>query len=342
MTSYYLRPLGLTKWQADFDHALLPLSDTGLGFALVEVIMRDGSIVRREVVPAADIVDESHDAIAQQLQNLVLPRADFGGLNLSQPRLMGILNTTPDSFSDGGAFLDADDALDHAARLIGEGVDLIDIGGESTRPKSESPLIEEELRRVIPVVQALQGQVIMSVDTRRTVVMHQAIQHGAAIINDVSALTHDPNALPFLAKQQTPVILMHMQGTPETMQDNPHYEYAALDVFDQLARYIYMCEGAGLPRDKIVIDPGIGFGKTQAHNLDILTHLSMYHSLGCGLLVGLSRKSTVGKIINEDNPRARVLGSVGGAIYAASQGAQILRVHDVKATKQALDVWRAF
>jgi dihydropteroate synthase len=256
---------------------------------------------------------------------------------------MGIVNVTPDSFSDGGRRLDPEAAVAHGLRLEAEGADILDIGGESTRPGAEPVGIEEELRRVIPVVAALaaQAHVPVSIDTRNAEVMHHAAEAGARIVNDVAALGHDPDALRVAAETGLPVVLMHAQGDPRTMQLDPRYDDVVLDVYDWLEARIAVCEAAGIPRTRLVVDPGIGFGKTLAHNLALIASLSIFHGLGCAILLGASRKSFIGRLAGGAGPDRRLPGSLAAALIGAAQGVQALRVHDVAATRQALAVWEA-
>jgi dihydropteroate synthase len=256
---------------------------------------------------------------------------------------MGIVNVTPDSFSDGGRWLDPGAAVAQGLRLESEGANILDIGGESTRPGAEPIGVEEELRRVIPVIAALarQARVPVSVDTRNAEVMRRAAEAGARIVNDVAALGYDPNALRVAAEMDLPVVLMHAQGDPRTMQLDPRYDDVVLDVYDWLEARIAVCEAAGIARGRIVVDPGIGFGKTVAHNLALLGSLSIFHGLGCPILLGASRKSFIGRLSGGAPADQRVPGSVAAALLAVAQGVQILRVHDVAATRQALAVWEA-
>ena len=258
------------------------------------------------------------------------------------PTFMGIVNVTPDSYSDGGRTADTDRAIAHGMQLAREGADILDVGGESTRPGSEGVAEDEELRRVITVIEGLANAGLrVSCDTRKASVMQAALAAGAQIINDVSALQYDPAALETMARASCPVILMHAQGDPRTMQLNPHYDDVALDVYDQLEQRVMACVQAGIPRSHIAIDPGIGFGKTFTQNLALMAGLTLFHGLGVPLLVGLSRKGFVGAVTGEKPAAARLHGSVGGAMQAAQQGAHILRVHDVKATRAALSMFTA-
>ncbi|MSO98841.1 MAG: dihydropteroate synthase [Rhodospirillaceae bacterium] len=252
---------------------------------------------------------------------------------------MGILNVTPDSFSDGGKFSSSASAIDHGLKLIEAGAHIIDVGGESTRPGAAPVDPEEEKRRVIPVVRALAEKgAIVSIDTRHATVMAEAISAGAKIVNDISALA-DPAALSVIAKSKASLILMHMQGEPGTMQKDPSYVWAPGDIFDFLKGKIDSCRAKGIGLERLSIDPGIGFGKTEAHNAAIIDHLAMFHGLGVPVTFGASRKSIIGKLNRGEGPAARLPGSIAVAIAAAERGTHILRVHDVAETKQALAVW---
>ena len=270
-------------------------------------------------------------------------RPDFAGLSMDRPRIMGIVNVTPDSFSDGGRLKSVNAAVDHALKLADEGADILDIGGESTRPGSDAVALDEELTRVIPVLKALRPKTKakISIDTRKSEVMRQAADTGADILNDVSAFTHDPKALGVAAKSGLPVMLMHALGDPKTMNDNPQYYDVALDVFDYLEARIKSCEAAGIPKSKIVADPGVGFGKHLNHNIAILNAMSLFHGLGVPVLLGASRKKLIGQLCNVENPADRVPGSLAAALSSLAQGVQIVRVHDVAATRQAISIWRA-
>jgi dihydropteroate synthase len=250
---------------------------------------------------------------------------------------MGVINVTPDSFSDGGRHLDAAGAIEHGRALLTAGADLLDIGGESTRPGADPVPPEEELARVLPVVRALaQAGAVISIDTRHAAVMSAALGAGARIVNDVSALAGDPLSIEAVRRFGAAIALMHMGGQPKTMQDNPRYEDVVLDVCDYLDSRIAACEAARIPRERIVVDPGIGFGKNLQHNLRLLSHLTVFHGLGVGLLLGVSRKSFIAKASRGEPADARLPGSLAAALAAAGQGVQILRVHDVAETRQAL------
>jgi dihydropteroate synthase len=266
----------------------------------------------------------------------------FAGLSLDRPRIMGIVNVTPDSFSDGGDAFERDAAVARGIDLAQRGADIVDIGGESTRPGARPVSAAEQIDRVIPVVRALAGEgVRVSVDTRDAVVMEAALEAGAVIINDVSALTGDARALDVITASSAHVVLMHMQGDPTTMQNEPRYDNVVQEVFEYLSRRIETLEARGIARDRIAIDPGIGFGKTADHNLHLLNQLGLFCQLGCPVLIGVSRKSFIGHIGRNEGPRDRLPGSLAAGLAALAAGAHILRVHDVAETAQALTVWRA-
>ncbi len=257
-------------------------------------------------------------------------------LDLSQPRVMGILNVTPDSFSDGGNFLAAGQALEHAARMVEEGAAIIDVGGESTRPGAAAVTVEEELQRVIPVIEALNAalDVPVSIDTRKPGVMQAAVAAGAGMINDVTAL-QAPGAIELAAQLGVPVCLMHMQGTPESMQDQPTYGDVVTEVKDFLLERAGACMQHGIDRENILLDPGFGFGKTTAHNLQLLQQLEQLVEAGFPVLVGLSRKSMIGQILGLPVDK-RLPAGLALAVLAAWQGAAIVRCHDVRETREAI------
>lgn len=255
---------------------------------------------------------------------------------------MGIVNVTPDSFFDGGRHADHERGIAHGRRLLAEGADILDIGGESTRPGSAPTSPEDERARVLPVIEALIGDgAVVSIDSRRASVMRAAVQAGARIVNDVTALTHDPEALDVVAATQSSVVLMHMQGEPATMQKAPHYDDAPAEVAAYLSARVAACRAAGIPGECIAVDPGIGFGKTFTHNLQILAKLEHLRRLGVAVVVGVSRKGFIGGLSRKEPADERLPGSLAAALSAVHHGAHIVRVHDVAATAQALTIWQA-
>ena len=260
-------------------------------------------------------------------------------LDLSRPLVMGILNTTPDSFSDGGAFSDTERAFARAVEMLEEGADIIDVGGESTRPGAQSVDEREELDRVIPIISRISRElsVPISIDTSKPVVMREAVAAGAGMINDVMAL-RAPDALETAARLSVPVCLMHMRGAPRTMQDTPFYEDVIGEISGFLMARIDACTSAGISRDRLLVDPGFGFGKTLDHNLQMLRELDRFRALNVPLMIGISRKSMIGAILNGAPPGERLYGSLAAAVMAAERGAAVIRVHDVKATVDAMRV----
>lgn len=272
------------------------------------------------------------------------PQLDCAGriLKLDRPQVMGIVNVTPDSFSDGGAHDTLEAAVAHGLKLAGEGADLLDIGGESTRPGAEAVPLEEERRRVVAVIERLAKETSLpiSIDTSKPEVMRAAVQAGAGMINDVYGLRRE-SALETAAALAVPVVLMHMQGEPRSMQEAPDYDDVVGDVHRFLAERIFAAEMSGIAKKNIVVDPGFGFGKNTQHNLTLLAQLERIAELGVPVLAGLSRKRSIGEITSRDLPAERVAGSVAAHLIAAQRGAKILRVHDVAATVDALKVWNA-
>ena len=258
------------------------------------------------------------------------------------PKVMGIVNLTPDSFSDGGTIAGHDEAVRHAQRLVRAGADLIDLGGESSRPGSDPVSLDEELRRVIPVVESLVSElsIPISIDTTKAEVARRALDAGAAIINDISAMGFDPDMARVVAESGAGVVLMHMQGIPKTMQVDPRYEDVVVEVYDLLARRVDWAETSGIARDRIAIDPGIGFGKTIDHNLKILRNLRRFDTLGCAVLIGTSRKGFLGTITGR-GVHDRATASVISSLAACTLGARVVRAHDVAPMVEAIKVWTA-
>lgn len=314
-----------------------------VAYSMAEIIGGRPGATRSTMLHYRDLVTATDDRLAALRGLIEAPRGiGWAGGEGPAVRIMGIVNVTPDSFSDGGLHATARAAIDHGVALAEAGARIVDVGGESTRPGSDGISVEEELDRVLPVVEGLTAQgIAVSVDTRKARVMTAAIGAGATVINDVTALTFDPEAVATAAGLGVPVVLMHAAGDPKTMQIDPCYDDVALDVFNYLEARIRACEAAGIPRDRLVADPGIGFGKTFGHNLELISKTALFHGLGVGLVVGASRKGFIGAISGEREARRRAPGSIAAALAAVGQGAQVVRVHDVVETAQALAVWQA-
>ena len=341
-----LRPTAFVDSPFGHDGKVARLAGGLNWFAAVELLrVEGGKRVSSELVPVEGIEDRLDDETTVQWQALTSVRAPLQlgerTIRLDQPQVMGIVNVTPDSFSDGGQFADAVAAAEAGARMTAQGAAIVDVGGESTRPGAKSVWEGDEIERVVPVIRQLAaGGAAVSADTRKADVMTAAAEAGARLINDVSALTYDERAAEAIAASGLPVILMHHQGSPETMQDNPHYEDVVVEVYLWLEERIAAAEAAGIARGNILIDPGFGFGKNVGHNLELMNGLALFHSLGCPIVIGASRKRTIGALSNEAPADQRLGGSITLALKAAEQGAQIIRVHDVPETVQALKVWR--
>lgn len=344
-TRTLIRPTGFVDSPFGFDGQVARLAGGLNWFSAVELIQVEGQArTSAELVPVAAL-DPTDDALATAWQRLTGPRAplQLGArtVRLDQPQVMGIVNATPDSFSDGGQYADAAAAAGAGADMAGQGAAIIDVGGESTRPGAANVWAGDEIERIVPVIGPLAASgAAVSADTRKAEVMEAAIAAGAALINDVSALTFDPRSAEVVASAGVPVILMHHQGDPATMQDNPRYDDVLVQIYLWLEERISAAEAAGIARDKILVDPGFGFGKSVAHNLELMNGLALFHGLGCPIVLGASRKRTIGALANEAPADRRLAGSIAFALKAAEQGAQIIRVHDVPETVQALKVWR--
>ena len=315
-------------------------------FSAVELIAVDESKrISTELVSVEGLEDRFDDDMQRQWSALTSPRAPLRlgdrTVRLDQPQVMGIVNATPDSFSDGGRFADAASAAEAGADMAANGAAIVDIGGESTRPGASLVWEGDEIERVAPVIRQLAaGGAAVSADTRKADVMTAALDAGARMINDVSALTYDDRSASIVAAAGVPVVLMHHQGPPESMQDDPRYDDVLVEVYLWLEERIGAAQEAGIKRDNILVDPGFGFGKKVGHNLELMNGLALFHSLGCPLVVGASRKRTIGALSGEAPADRRLAGSIAFALKAAEQGAQLLRVHDVFETVQALRVWR--
>lgn len=346
MTSpIYLRPTGFVDAPFGHDGKVARLAGGLLWFSAVEIVREDGA----ELVPVEGFearLAGLGEAAQTAWAHLTAPRPplQLGEriVRLDQPQVIGIVNVTPDSFSDGGASADADAAIVAGHAMAAAGAAIVDVGGESTRPGAKAVWEGDEIARVEPVIRQLAASgAAVSVDTRKAAVMEAALAAGARLVNDVSALTWDQRAAEVVAAAGCPVVLMHHKGDPETMQDNPRYDRPVLlEVYDWLAGRIEAAVGAGIDRAKIVVDPGFGFGKAVQHNLQLMNGLAMLHGLGCPILLGASRKRTIGALSNEAPVEQRLAGSIAFALKGAEQGVQLLRVHDVPETIQALRVWR--
>ncbi|WP_171239463.1 dihydropteroate synthase [Ruegeria sp. HKCCA5491] len=330
MTEYY-RPL-VQHGPARPDGAVA-LAGQQLWFSHVERLSRVDAPV---VLPVGEVPDPD-------LDRLTRPRQPVAGLAMDRPQIMGILNATPDSFSDGGLHNSVHAAQAAARAMVDHDASILDIGGESTRPGASFVPEAEEIARTEPLIRAIRAETnaLISIDTRKSSVAKAAWKAGAGLINDVSGFTFDPQLAPFCAEVGAPVCIMHMQGDPATMQDNPTYDDVLLDVYDFLDGQVNYLERLGLDRSKVLVDPGIGFGKSEAHNLTLLQNLSLFHGLGCPILLGVSRKGFIGQIGKETRKDARAPGSIAVGLAGLAQGVQILRVHDVAETAQALRLWAA-
>jgi len=341
-----VRPTGFVDAPFGHDGKVARLAGGLNFFASVELLrVEDSRRVSAELLPVEGIEGRLDGDTAAQWAALTAPRQPLQlgdrTVRLDQPQVMGILNVTPDSFSDGGQLANAGSAVEAGVQMASEGAAILDVGGESTRPGAQTVWAQDEIERVRPVVERLAaGGSAVSIDTRKSEVMTAALQAGARLLNDVSALTFDPRAAELVAASGAPVILMHHLGSPETMQQDPRYDDVLVEIYVWLEERIAAAEAAGIDRSRILIDPGFGFGKTVAHNLELMNGLALFHSLGCPLVVGASRKRTIGALSNEAPADQRLGGSIAFALKAVEQGAQIVRVHDVPETVQALRIWR--
>lgn len=349
-TSFYLRPIALVDSPQSEHGAAIRLAGGMVYVSRFALIARDrGQVTARTLYSVSELraaLDQLPDAVREQFDNLQRHHAPLqcgaSTIRLDQPQVMGILNVTPDSFSDGGQFMDDPEiAHAHAAAMIEAGAAIIDVGGESTRPGAAAVWEGDELKRVVPAIERLATMgAAISTDTRRPAVMEAALSAGAHIINDVSALRYDPRSMEFAARSGASVVLMHAPGSGEDLHADGRYSDVVLDVFDWLRNRRDAALAAGIPREKIVLDPGLGFGKTLAENLALMNALPLFHALGQPVLLGVSRKRMIGALSNEAPAHKRVGGSIALATKGMDAGVQLLRVHDVAETVQARDVWR--
>ncbi|MEJ6708174.1 MAG: dihydropteroate synthase [Amylibacter sp.] len=332
MNSVYYRPIAQTDRHRPV--GALALAGGWSWFTHVERLSRDNA---PEIIPAAAVPEA-------ELRHFVSRRGLVCGLSMDRPRIMGILNATPDSFSDGGFHNSFDGAVKRGFEMAANGADIFDIGGESTRPGAVFVPPEEEIARTVPIIKALRVggfDLPISIDTRKASVAEAALSAGAGMFNDVTAFTYDKGSAAVAAKHGASACLMHAQGDPKTMQDDPHYDNVLLDVYDHFAARVAYAERHGIARGQIVVDVGIGFGKTIEHNMALIRGMSLFHGLGCVVLLGVSRKRFIGVIGNAQEAADRMAGSIALGLEAVRQGVQILRVHDIKETKQAISLWQA-
>jgi len=341
-----IRPTGFVDSPFGHDGKVARLAGGLNWFGAAELLTIEADRrVQSELVPVQELEARLDDDLAAQWVRITgeRPALQLGQrtIRLDQPQVMGIVNVTPDSFSDGGLYMDGAAAAVAGMRMAEQGAAIVDVGGESTRPGAKPVWEGDEIERVAPVIRQLAtGGAAVSVDTRKADVMTAALAAGAHMVNDVSALTYDPRSAATVAEAGVPVILMHHRGSPETMQDNPRYGDVVVEVYQWLEERIAAAEAAGISRSAILVDIGFGFGKSVAHNLELMNNLALFHSLGCPLVAGASRKRTIGALSNEAPADQRLGGSLALALKAAEQGAQLIRVHDVFETVQALRVWR--
>ena len=346
----YLRPTAFVDAPFGLDDRVARLAGGLVWFSAAELVkVDDGGSVSVQLISVEDLVEslaELPPEVATAWSRLTAPRPPLTlrhrTIRFDQPQVVGIVNATPDSFSDGRQYADSDGAIAAGHEMAAAGAAIIDVGGESTRPGSKAVWEGDEAARILPIVEQLaSGGVAVSADTRKSAVMEQALAAGATMINDVSALTWDDRSPSVVAGSDCAVVLMHHQGSPETMQDDPRYDRPVLfEVYDWLEARIAAAVEAGIARERILIDPGFGFGKNVQHNLQLMNGLAMLHGLGCPIMLGASRKRTIGALSNEAPVDRRLGGSIALALKAVEQGVQLLRVHDVPETLQALRVWR--
>ena len=348
----YVQPLGLVRGPIHCDRVFKNLTGGNIYFAAVRIISRTKQGLEEKIVSIVDLDNffkKKSTTVAEKiktiLNNIESPR---GALMLNngsvigwkKPVIQGVLNVTPDSFSDGGQYSDIELARPHAHEMISAGADIIDIGGETTKPGAQSVSIKSEKDRVLPVIKNLATlNFPLSIDSRNAEVMNDAIQNGAHIINDISALGHDLKSIGVVKKEDVPIILMHAQGAPEIMQNNPQYSHILLDIYDYLESRIKMCIDAGIDKNKIIADPGIGFGKNLKHNMNLIRSVSIFHTLGFPILLGLSRKRFIKDLSGKNDSKERLGGTVASSMYAIMQGVQVLRIHDVNELRQSIKIF---
>ena len=345
----WLRPVGFSTMDNTSEAAgLMPLAGGWLGFTHLDLLQQQGErytvcrLAPQQLLDAAALAGPAAaETCHAALRQLTIRRPDFAGLSMEKPHIMGILNATPDSFSDGGVHYHAAHAISAGQTMLQQGASILDIGGESTRPGAEPVSRQEESRRIMPVISELADTgAVISADTRHAETMQLALEAGAMVINDVGGL-RGHGVLQVLEEAQASAVIMHMQGEPGTMQDNPQYGFAPAEIYDWLAGRLDAAVAAGIPRHRLAVDPGIGFGKTVRHNMQLMAWLSLFHGLGVPVLLGASRKSTIGRLSCGEPAAERLPGSLSLATMAVAQGVQLVRVHDVAETAQSLAVTSA-
>ncbi|MAW01313.1 MAG: dihydropteroate synthase [Candidatus Pelagibacter sp.] len=344
MVKFYVRPLELSYGSDAKRFVKLKLAKklcgrNDISFSKLEIIKRDKA-VKKKIIYIQDLKQielKNKNNIKNLIKNLISKRKPYLGINLNSPRLFGILNITPDSFSDGGLYFKKTLAVKHAKKLLKDGADIIDIGGESTRPGAKLISVNEEKKRILNIIKNLK-KFRISADTRKSEVMIDSIKNGAKIINDVSGLDYDKKSINVILRFKPNIILNHSKGNPQTMQKNPKYKNVLLDIYDYLENKINLLVNHGFKRDKIIVDPGIGFGKNLEHNLKLMSHIGIFHALGCPIMLGSSRKSFIAKVMKNRVTKNRIGGTIASVLTGANQGVQFFRVHDIASVKEALNI----
>ena len=338
VSKFYVRPIFSKKKT----NSIL-LGSSSLYFSDIELIERNNKQIKKKIISVNDIEDLHHNVrkiVKEKIKNIKKPLSKASKINFKKPCIMGILNVTPDSFYDGGKYISKESALTQFNKLVNEGADIIDVGGESTRPGAKKISIKEEIKRVIPVVKSItKKKVPISLDSRKPEVMSQALKAGIKFINDVSGLRYNKKTFNVLKRSNLPFIIMHSISDPKNMQKNIKYDDVLLDVYDFFESQIEKCKNNSINLNNIIIDPGIGFGKTVKQNLKLISDISLFHSLGFPILLGASRKTFIGKLSKNTLNSDRLGGSVAAVLYSYTQGVQIFRVHDVHETIQAIKIF---
>ena len=345
MKRYYTRVCNFAYGKSSVDLVKrkknLPLNgNKNFSFSHVEIITRDS----RKIIELKNIKKLSkplREKINKDLKIITKKNKNFSNLNFNKiPNIMGILNLTPDSFSDGGKFNKKKAGLKHAFDLFKFGADIVDVGGESTRPGSKSISEREEWDRIEKIIKRIVKKIPLSLDTRKADIMSKGVKLGIKLINDVSGLSYDSKTLNLLKKNKTPFVIQHSQGTPENMQNNPKYKYELLDIYDFFEKKIKFLRSKGIKHNNIIVDPGIGFGKNLKHNINLIRNISIFHTLGFPILLGLSRKKFIKDLSGKNDTKERLGGTVASSLYSMMQGVQILRIHDVNELTQSIKVFK--